>query len=53
MEFTVYGVTVYRNSEDLPWKVADPDALEAEIEAKCPDFGSYSTTITNVRNVRP
>jgi hypothetical protein len=53
MEFTIYGVEVYRNSEDHPWNVADCDALVAEIEAKCPDFGSFSTTVTNVRDVRP
>ena len=53
MDFTVYGVTVRRNSENHPWDVADYDALEAEIEAKCPEFGSYSAQVTNVRDVRP
>jgi len=53
MEFTVYGVAVYRNSEDLPWIVADPDALEAEIEARCPNWASYSAHIINARDERP
>ena len=52
MDFTIYGVTVYRNAEDLPW-LADLNAVEAEIDARCPDWGSYSATVTNVRDVRP
>ena len=51
-EFYLNGVTVYRNSEDRPW-LEDLDTVEAELDARYPNWASYGTQVTNVRDVRP
>ena len=53
-EFYLNDVTVSRISEEHPWGVVDYDTVVVgEVEARYPDCGSYSSRVTNLRDVRP